>query len=363
MALALLVGLTAQAQTLERTLELGPLQAGQHARAFHSFKHRLLLVALTSLPNERNACSANQYHFYDYQQQSYRQIQAKDLKVSPNFRYVIYAEPIRISAVTQAEFANFGENLKQIALQLQAPSALLEETGTMNHDGLSRCWFRPRILDLKSGADRAYPLILANQCKTGVCLGIEWEKSGKAKVWVRLKKDSFNSIRLSPGYDKLGFLTAKKPFTRTPRIQSNAIRVNIIKGERGEFRLQKSKRNETRLTWREDGIRLLRTGVDVKAANRLSQELKKALQEGKMDRAEDIKRFALWLDPDSEEIAYTALKAQALAQDFPGFFKQLRYGMDYRTRVQTCRKLHLDEDFKPLWKEEAFIQGFKENCP
>ncbi len=351
------------AQRAQRVFELVRPQAGQQLQAFHSFAHQAILLAATRPPTAATACEQNQYFFYDYGKERLAHFKANDLMVSRDFTHILYSEPITIEAVTSEQLENFGAKLKEKAALLQAPSKLLEETGTQRADGLARCWFRPHLYNLAKGTDQAYPLILANLCPQGFCTKLAWEKSGSALLWVRLKKGVLNQVRLTPGSKRIGYLASKKPFTQKKSLQANAYRANILKGDQGQYKLEQSKRNQGFLVWGPKQVALLRNGVAVKKAQTLAKPLRQQALAGEFTQAQQTLTFAQWLDPDNPEVRYQSLKLLSLSKNFAEFFQVLRHQYDYKSRVAACRRLHLDPDYKPLWQEEAFLKQFKAACP
>jgi len=366
--LACLLALPPTLQAAPRSLHLGEISASQgQIRAFHSFQAKVLVVAFTQPETAANACKLNQYHIYDYANEVYRQVQAADLLLSRDFQAALIAEPLTLTAITKNELEPFTKKVEEIAQSLQAPSSLLEETGTMRGDGMARCWLRPSLLNLATGEATSFPLILANHCPPGLCSKLEWDQSNQPLVWVRLKPELFHQVKLDAKTGKFGFLGQKKPFTLARAAQDNAYRANVVIGPQGKFALDKSPKNQSWLEWETAAgklsARLVRTGVEVKRAKALAQQLQGYNQRQQWAAAQGLTRFAQWVDPDGESLAYQALLTKALSGDLAGFFASLRKDFDFKTRVATCRQLHLDADLKPLWAQPEFVGGFKETCP
>ncbi|MDX2471117.1 MAG: hypothetical protein QNL04_11135 [SAR324 cluster bacterium] len=350
----------------QRSLELTKGNDGV-LRLYHSYKSHLLTLSTQKKPTETSACEQNQYLFYDYKKDSVFEVTGASMMITRDYKYAIVAEIVVIKAVEKSKLKEFTKSLKAIASELKASSTLLEKTAINKADGKAMCWQRLTVVDLATFSTKKYPIILANLCPVGNCSEIQIEKNGKVKLWANVEPNQMHQIIFDPKSGGYSFGAKKKEHSIKPRIFDNAFRENLLKKPSGSLKLSSARRNKSSVTWKKIGrspvVKLLRTGVDVRRAQELSKKVAQLNKEKEYKRASNLASFALWLDPDSVGAGYEKLKAQGLMGDLKGFFQKLRKDFNYKARVQTCRKLHLDADLQPLWKKQAFIKSFKEVCP
>ena len=363
---SLLVAGGASSSFAQRALELS-YAAGKDVKLYHSYKAKTLTLSIQEKPSAAQACRNNRYVFYDYGKDRLFEFSGGNLLIARDHNTAILSSNRAVHAVSKDQLKSFSKKLSKIATDLKASSSLLENTKITSENKKTACWQQVALVDFKDYSLKGYPMILSNLCLKGNCTQFKFEKTVIAKFWVTLKKNQYTQVNLKPKNGVYIFGKSKKPFYLKPSIAENAYLENLLKKNSGKLNLSKSKRNQSYVSWEKQkgklSIKLVRTGVEVRGAQELAKTIAAYNKNGQYNEAISLSRFVLWLDPDSVEAGYEKLKAIGLSGNQEEFFHLLRKGMNYKKRIESCRKLHLDKDLQPLWKQSSFIKRFKETCP
>ena len=123
---------------------------------FNSFKHRLLLVAITKKNNSPFDCQPNRYIFYDYKKEKYFEILAGNLKISSDYSKMIKTKIHTIVSTAPDNSTEWKENVKNLLEAMNISSETMEKGKSLSTDGTAACWQQPALVDLSSGAEKAF---------------------------------------------------------------------------------------------------------------------------------------------------------------------------------------------------------------
>ena len=337
---------------------------------YHSYRYKQLLIAFTHRNGKTFECLPNRYIFYNYGLEDYFEIAAGNLLLNPDFTQFITTH---IHTLTEPNGTTNPEGRGQVdrlAAKLKVSTATLKKGKTVGNDGKTACWQQPELYDARGSRIARYSLLAANLCEKLWCGDFLWPSTDRVQFWIRTLPDKQHWIELNTATGKIARLRSRTAFSLPDRPQQNAPRDNLISEqnrEKGQFVLPSQKENRIGVFWerRGDGlteIGLIREKSDRVAAGRTLKRVKAELRQKNLPAALNSIRFALWLDPNNDDVKFEHLKALASLHRYDEIFVRLRERFAKPERMKACQKMHVEKSFSKLWSREKYLAKFREAC-
>jgi hypothetical protein len=338
---------------------------------FNSFKHHLLLVALTKKNNSTFDCHPNRYIFYDYGKEDYYELLSGSLKISSDYSQLIMSKIHTIvSLPEQQDNSEWKENIQALLSELNVSSITLENGKSVSTDRTVSCWQQPAIINFPAGTERLFPFLIANLCKQAWCSEFYWIDTENVQFWVHINPNELHLIRLNIKTGAFDFKKKTPKYFQNTFFQLNAPRENLVNDENindGSFAINSQDGQRIRLHWKKNKnerikLELTRNKEDRNAAENVRDSILKFAAEKKYTEALRLLKFGFWLSPNEFDLKIVKLKIFAALLLTDNFFKTLEDDFTKAERFEACQKLHIDESLKNLWQQKPFSNKFKELC-
>ncbi|MDH5559333.1 MAG: hypothetical protein OEY59_00595 [Deltaproteobacteria bacterium] len=356
------------AQQLFNLAEIDPNQT--NFEVYHSFQHKLLLVALTSKPNAKFDCSANRYLFYDFAKEIFFEIPAGFLLISKDYSKVFYTKIHTLGGLNLNNTKQWESDAALIIKALNISPETMEKAKIVSRVSNLACWMQPALYNLKSKKSQTFPYLAANLCKNKFCGEAFWPSNKEVQFWMQVDPKLHHLIRLNVNSLDIKYKKKGPVNLRDNLNQSSAPRENLINEKnlgKGQIKLLAKKGKEILLVWNTTTkgtikIDLNRTKADHFASSHYQPLIQNLINKQKIPQAKSLIQFALWLEPKSQLILYENIKLMGSLLMYDEVFKSLKKDFDKPQRKGICQKIHLDKTFQKLWKNPLFIEAFKKNC-
>lgn len=338
--------------------------------AFNSFKHHLLILAITKKNKSPFDCQENKYVFYDYRDNVYFEILAGNLKINGDYSKIFKTKIHSLGVMPVRNKGEWKKNVQTLLANLNVSSQTLESGKIKSSDGTMSCWQQPEVMTLSPKKTKTYPFLAANLCKNSWCSELYWLNSSSIQFWIQIKPKEYHLIRLNTKTGVHQFQKTSSKFYQKKPLQLNAPRDNLVTDkniEKGQFVISSQKNKGIKLLWstQKNGrikATLVREHLDKKASNKVQKQIHQYVDNRQYTEAFQLLKFGFWLNPENKELKLERLRIYASLLQLDGFFNSLQSDFNESDRFYACQQMHLDNSLKNLWKQKSFSNKFKKIC-
>lgn len=337
---------------------------------FHSYKHRLLLVALVQTDKSAFKCLPNQYYLYQYGRERFSEMSGGNLKINSDFTRIFRTRIHSLSGVQLSNKDQREQRLKMLSKTLKIPTGLFSAAQQKSNNPDRICWQQPELLDMEQQRVRTFPFLAANLCEKQWCSDLYWTGPDSIRLWIHSKPKTFQLINLDVNKSTYTVKASTPLFVKQSIPQLNAPRENLVNSKtlNGKtLSLKKSAGNHVSLEWHKETsghivVSLIRKGSDATAAQEEQKRYRQLAADKEFRGALQSTEFALWLDPQNQSIKIDRAKLFITLSMVSRFFESLKTEFSSAERFAACQKLHIDPFMRPLWNKEGFARQFKQIC-
>ncbi len=338
---------------------------------FNSFKHHLLLVAITKKNRSPFDCQPNRYIFYDYKKEKYFEILAGNLKISSDYTQLIKTRIHTLVSAAPRENAEWKKNVEALLGKMNISSQTMEKGKSASTDGSVYCWQQPETIKLGDRFEKPFPFLAANLCKHAWCSELYWTSPDQVRFWVQINPKELHLIQLNTQSGVYQYKDKSTTFTKKSYVQLNAPRDNLITDknrDNGSFTLSSRSKKSVRLSWKKQKngkirVELTREKENKLAGKKVIRQIRDLLKEKKYAEAFQLLNFGSWLSPGDENMKTERLRVYASLLMTDKFIQSLQDDFSDEARFNACKKLHVDDSMRNLWKQKNFTTLFKKTCP
>lgn len=333
---------------------------------YRSYKYRLFIVGIIQKTTDAFNCSPNRYIFYHYGKDQFFQITGGNLLVNPNFTNFLATKVYSLETLTKENELSWKLEVKRIIKKLNTSSEILEKNKIITAKG-STCWQQPILYNIKGKVLDEIPQLLANFCPNQYCSDIYWKTPKKVHYWNQFSPLKIQQFEYNITTKDKTYLKSSKNISRPSYTQINAPRDEIVDPVKTKQGVHKIIDNQLSFYWQTTKknrllIGFQRNSVNIKAAEENLSTISSLLTVGDLKRAFQQIRFGLWLLPDHFDTKFERLKLYAKLSIYDQIFKSIKLDFSEKDTVSVCQKLHIDKNFKAIWKDEKLITLFNETC-
>jgi len=337
---------------------------------FHSYKYKFLLVSLISKESKDFSCLPNHYYIYNYGSEDLFELQAGNLKVNSNFSKIFFSKIHSLGGLDKAKETQWKKKVKKIIKILGSSPETMEIGKSISSDQTISCWQEPKLIDTTNKKKKGFSYLMANLCKQQWCNELYWPDQENIQFWVHIKPNKLHLIRLNTKSEAVEFKDQGPIFFKQEMLQSNAPRDNLVTSKtlKGKTLVLKTSTGKNMLfAWKmlptgKIKVFLQRSDIDIKSAKTKQSTIANLIAQKKVMEAFVAIRFALWLDPNNQDIKFERLKAFGLSLQFDQVFRSLRDDFSTKERHKICQKLHVENIFIKQWQSDKFVKSFKKIC-
>ena len=344
--------------------EINPEQT--ELKIYRSYQYRLFIVSIIQKTTDAFSCSTNRYIFYHYGKDQFFQIASGNLLVNPNCTNFFATKVYSLEALNKENELSWKLEVKRIIKKLNTSSEILEKNKIITAKG-STCWQQPILYNIKGEVLEEIPQLLANFCPNQYCSDIYWKTPQKVQYWNQFSPIKIQQFEYNIATKEKTYLKVSKNITRPSYTQINAPRDEIVDPVNTKQGVHKIIDNQLSFYWQTNKknklvIGFQRSDVNIKAVAENLSTISSLLTVGDLKRAFQQIRFGLWLLPDHFDTKFERLKLYAKLSIYDQIFKSIKLDFSEKDTVSVCQKLHIDKNFKAIWKDEKLITLFNETC-
>ena len=333
---------------------------------YRSYQYQLFIIGIIQKTTDAFNCSSNRYIFYDYGKDQFFQIAGGNLLVNPSFTNFFATKVYSLEALTKENELSWKLEVKRIIKKLNTSSEILEINKVITAKGTS-CWQQPQIYNIKGEIVEEIPQLLANFCPNQFCSDIYWKTPQKVLYWNQVSPLRVQQFEYDILKGEKTYLKSSKNIDRPSYTQVNAPRDEIVDPSKTKQGIHKIIDNQLSFYWQTNQknklvIGFQRKNVNIKAAEDNLSTISNLLALDNLKRAFQQIRFGLWLLPDHFDTKFERLKLFAKLSIYDQIFKSIKLDFSKKDTVNVCQKLHIDNSFKAIWKDEKLITLFNETC-
>jgi hypothetical protein len=356
----------------DHVFQLGELNPQtERLGVFNSFKHHLLVIAITKKNSSPFDCQPNRYIFYNYKKETYFEILAGNLKINSDYSQLIKTRIHTMVGSAPQETSDWKMDVQDLLSRMNISSSTMEKGKMAGADGTIFCWQQPEIVNLKTRFEKPFPFLAANLCKFAWCSELYWTGSNQVRFWVQINPKELHLIQLDTQSGAYQYKKKSSTFLKKKFVQLNAPRDNLVTEKNlddGSFTVSSHAKRSVKLLWKKQKngkikIQLIRAKKNSIAGKRTRNKIKVLLKEKKIAEAYQLLKFGFWLSPDDKEMKMERLRVYASLLMTDQFITSLKEDFSDDQRFDACKQLHVDQSLKNLWKQKSFINLFKQTCP